>query len=131
MIRTSASAQEEGSARSAPGTPRNVTSGPYIPPSRGLLAPAAPPRALLAPAPPPHPMCPSLDQRLQPFVPQRSLEGRSRGLVPAGSPPGDEDEPDRPRRAEPRRDRHDLCRDSRPGNGGRLGCDGRAGPPWV
>src|SRR5262249_23118690 len=60
MISTSAPAQEPGSARSARGTPRNVTSGPYIPPSRGLLAPAPPPRAPLAPAPPPRaPLAPA------------------------------------------------------------------------
>src|SRR5262245_3467018 len=39
MISTSAPAQEPGSARSARGTPRNVTSGPYIPPSLGIREP--------------------------------------------------------------------------------------------
>src|SRR5579863_10298212 len=38
MISASAPAQVPGSARSARGTPRKVTSGPYIPPSRAIGA---------------------------------------------------------------------------------------------
>src|SRR5215472_1104496 len=39
MISTWAPAQEPGSARSARGTPRKVTSGPYIPPSLAIVSP--------------------------------------------------------------------------------------------
>src|ERR1039458_8636976 len=43
MIIMSAPAQEAGSARSALGTPRNVASGPYIPPSRAMALPPGSP----------------------------------------------------------------------------------------
>src|SRR5262249_27729946 len=46
MISTSAPAQDPGSARLARGTPRKVTSGPYIPPSRGPMSPTPPPRPM-------------------------------------------------------------------------------------
>src|SRR5689334_12415692 len=76
MIRTSAPAQEPRSARSARGTPRNVTSGPYIPPSRGPMLPPPSPRALLAPAPSPRALlalAPSPRALLVPAPPPRPI----------------------------------------------------------
>src|SRR5579872_6586707 len=52
MIMMSVPAQEGGSPRSARGTPRNVASGPYIPPSRAMTSPqliGASPAALVCP----------------------------------------------------------------------------------
>src|SRR5215831_18410996 len=81
MISTSAPAQDPGAAISARGTPRKVTSGPYIPPSRGPILPAPPPRAPLLPAPPPRaPLLPAPSRLPRSVAEAPSMPRRGRGL---------------------------------------------------